>query len=312
MQDGDFRFEIGGLDIGDEAPLEAAAQAVFELGEFLGRTIAGDHDLLHGFVQSVEGVEKLFLGALFLGEELNVVDEQDIHGAEFVAEADHLVVAQRVDHFIGELLAGCVADGGLRRAALDFVTDGLHEMGFAHADAAVEEERIVGFRRTLGDGLAGGMGELVAAADDEGVEGIAGVELGGAIPIEAGLGWMQGREGCLRTRSCVLNGTRQAAVVANGRIRRIVVGGHELDVFVTEAEIVERLLNEVGVLVANVAELGGGNADEQNFIAGVAVASGFEPGVVGMAVDLFFESVEDARPRIRDDGGTGKRHCLPE
>ena len=114
-----------------------------------------------------------FLGALFLGEELNVVDEQDIHGAEFVAEADHLVVAQRVDHFIGELLAGCVADGGLRRAALDFVTDGLHEMGFAHADAAVEEERIVGFRRTLGDGLAGGMGELVAAADDEGVEGIA-------------------------------------------------------------------------------------------------------------------------------------------
>jgi hypothetical protein len=157
-----------------------------------GRTIAGDHDLLHGVVQSVEGVEELFLGAFFAGEELDVVDEQDVDAAELVAEAGHLVVAQRVDHVVGELLAGDVADGGLRLATLDFVSDGLHEVRLAHADAAIEEERVVGFGRTLGDGLAGGVGELVAGADDESVEGVARIQLRGAIPIEAGLGWSRG------------------------------------------------------------------------------------------------------------------------
>jgi len=31
-----------------------------------------------------------------------------------------------------------------------------------------------------------------------------------------------------------------------------------------------------------------------------------------MAVDFLFQGVEDADPRIRDDGGTGERHFLPE
>ena len=74
-------------------------------------------------------------------------------------------------------------------AALDLVSDGLHEMGFAHADAAVKEERVVSLGGTFGDSLAGGVGKLVAAADDEGVEGIAWIQLRGAIPVEARLRW---------------------------------------------------------------------------------------------------------------------------
>jgi hypothetical protein len=100
--------------------------------------------------------------------------------------------------------------------------------------------------------------------------------------------------------------------VADGRVRRIVFGGNEFHIFVAEAEIVDRFLNQVGVFVADVAELGGGNAHEQNFVAGVAVAGGLQPGVVGVAVDFLFQGVEDAHPRIRDDGGTGERHFLPE
>jgi hypothetical protein len=104
-------------------------------------------------VQGVEGVEELFLGALLAGEELDVVDEQDVDGAVLVAEAGHLVVADGVDHLVGELFAGDVADGGVGLAALDEVADGLHEVGLAHADAAVEEERVVGLGGALGDGL---------------------------------------------------------------------------------------------------------------------------------------------------------------
>ena len=71
---------------------------------------------------------------------------------------------------------------------LDLVPDGLHQVGLAHADAAIEEQRVVGLRRTLGDRLAGGVGELVAAADHERVEGVARIQLRGAVPVKARLG----------------------------------------------------------------------------------------------------------------------------
>jgi len=100
--------------------------------------------------------------------------------------------------------------------------------------------------------------------------------------------------------------------MADGSIRRVVLGGHEFYILVAEAEIVERFLNEIGILVADVAELGGGDANEQNFVAGVAVAGGLEPGVVGVAVNFLFQGVKDAGPGIRNDVGTRERHFLPE
>jgi len=100
--------------------------------------------------------------------------------------------------------------------------------------------------------------------------------------------------------------------MTDGGIRRIVLGGHEFHILVAEAEIVERFLNEIGILVADVAELGGGDADEQDFIAGVAVAGRLEPGVVGVPVNFLFQSVKNARPGIRNDVGTRERHFLPE
>src|SRR6185437_8516788 len=182
LQDGYLGLQIGRLDIGNQAPLEAAAQAVLNLGQFLGRPVAGDHDLLHGLVQRVEGVEELLLGALLLGQELDIVNEQDIHVAKLVAEDGRLVVAQRIDHLVGELLARQVADGHLRLAALDLMPDGLHEMSLAHADSAIEEERVIGLGGPLGHGQRGGVSKLVAGADYESIEGVARVKLSGSVP----------------------------------------------------------------------------------------------------------------------------------
>src|SRR5207244_2397064 len=120
--------------------LVRASMKVLNLGQCLGWAIAGDHDLLHGVMQRVEGVEKLFLSALLLGQELDVIHQQHVHIAELIAETDHLVVAQRIDHLVGELLAAQIADVGLRRAPLHFVATGLHQVGFAHSHAAIEEQ----------------------------------------------------------------------------------------------------------------------------------------------------------------------------
>ena len=60
----------------------------------------------------------------------------------------------------------------------------------------------------------------------------------------------------------VERGSGKSAVVADGSVGRVVLGGYELHVFVAEAEIVERFLNQVCILVAHLPELGGGYADE--------------------------------------------------
>ncbi len=141
LQNRDLGLEIRRLNVGDQSPLKPRAEPVLNLREFLRRTIRRDHDLLHALVQSVESVEELLLRPFLLRDELNVVDEQNVHGAEAIAEAGHAVVAQRGDHLVGELLCGNVADAGGWLASLYFVADGVHQVGLAHAHAAIQEER---------------------------------------------------------------------------------------------------------------------------------------------------------------------------
>ena len=76
--------------------------------------------------------------------------------------------------------------------------------------------------------------------------------------------------------------------------RRIIFRGDELDVLVFEAEIINGFLDQVRVFVAYLAKLYGGHADEQNSAAGVAIARRFEPGIVRVPIDLFFQRVQDA------------------
>src|SRR6185436_2425239 len=65
------------------------------------------------------------------------------------------------------------------------------QVRLAETDTAVDEERVVGLRRKLGDGLAGGLRELVGRADDEGIENVARVQpfRGAAARRAAGRRW---------------------------------------------------------------------------------------------------------------------------
>ena len=59
---GQARGEVGRRDVGDEAGLEALAQAVLERGEVARQAVGGQDELAAGLVQRVEGVEELLLG----------------------------------------------------------------------------------------------------------------------------------------------------------------------------------------------------------------------------------------------------------
>ena len=188
----------------------------------------------------------------------------------------------------------------MRRRTLDLVSDGLHEMGLAHADRAIEKQRVVGLGGTLGDRLAGGVGKLISAADDEGVKGVARIQLCGAIPIETSLRSMG--------RHCRGGRVQGESAVVTDRSRCRIHVGHELHILIFQAEIIECFLNQVGVLVTHVAKVGAGNAHEKNAAVGVTVTRGLEPGVIRMAVDFLFERIENAQPRIGSKCCAGTRH----
>ena len=321
LEDGDLGFKVGWLDVGDEAPLEARAEAVFDVAELLGGAVGGEDDLLRFLVEGVEGVEELFLHALLAGEELHVVDEQDVDRAELVAEGGHFVVAEGVDELVDELFARDVADGGVGESAFRLVADGVHEVGLAHADAAVEEERIVGLRGALGDGHGGGHGELVSAAGDEAVELIARVELGGGVPIEAGLlGGGSGRSREARNRAVAPGAVRSVAVGARGaggvaglggkpavfpntRDRGILRGSFELDGVDLKPKALDGFFDQVGIFVADVLKLGRRNLDVQGSVDEAGEAGWLQPRFKGLPVDLLFKRTEDADPLIERSVG---------
>ena len=66
-----FGLEIRRLNIGDQSPFETGSESLFERGNFMGRAVAADDDLLAGIKQRVERVEELGLRAFLPGQKLN-------------------------------------------------------------------------------------------------------------------------------------------------------------------------------------------------------------------------------------------------
>ena len=168
---------LGGSTGDRQAPLEAVAQARGEGRELAGDAVGGEDELAAGLVEGVEGVEELLLGRRLALEELDVVDQEDVDVA--VAGLEGLVAGglQRRDELVGERLGGRVADAEARGVVAQVVGDRRQQVGLAQPRRAVEEERVVGLRRRLGDGQGGAVGEAVAGADHEALEGVVRVQL---------------------------------------------------------------------------------------------------------------------------------------
>ena len=167
----------------------------------LRRPVAGDDDLLVGVVERVERVEELLLRPLLVLQELDVVDEQDVDVAVAPLEAVGLVVADRVDEVVGELLGAHVAHPGPGEQARAVVADRVQQVGLAQAGLAVDEQRVVRLGRRLGDGDRGRVREPVARADDEGLERVLRVEPG-RLALRAGLRARGRCRGCPAAARC--------------------------------------------------------------------------------------------------------------
>ena len=127
-------------------------------------------------VERVEGVEEFFLGLRLVGEELDVVDHQDVDAAMLLAEGADRTVLDAVDEAVGELLTAQVQHPAVGVRPEDGVADRLQQVSLAEADVAVHEERVVGPPRVGADRQGGGVGQPVAVADHEFFEHVVVVE----------------------------------------------------------------------------------------------------------------------------------------
>ena len=127
-------------------------------------------------VESVERVEEFLLDALLAGEELDVVDQEDIRLAVSSAEAHELAVLDRVDEFVGEFLGREIRHARSLFVAPHVLADGVEQVRFAQTDPTIKEKRVVGFAGRLRDREGRGVGEGVVVAHDKSVESVLGIE----------------------------------------------------------------------------------------------------------------------------------------
>ena len=88
-------------------------------------------------MECVERVEKLLLATLALGEELDIVNHQNIDVAISVPELVNRTSLDRLDKMVDERLAGDVKTGKRGLVLTDLMGDGLQQMGLAQPDGSV-------------------------------------------------------------------------------------------------------------------------------------------------------------------------------
>src|SRR5579862_4239352 len=282
VQDGDLGFQVRRLNISDQTPLKPGAQPLFDRINVLGQAVRRNHDLLVLFVQSIEGVKKFFLGAFLAGYELNIVNQENVHRMKTLAEAEHFVEAQGVDHFNGEFFSADVAEARGGIALFDHVADGMHQVGLAHAHSTIEKQRVVGFGGLFGNGARRRVGKLVGLAYDEGLERVARVELViAAFKIKLGL--LGGRGG------------------NNGRRRgyRFFLRANVLHAGVGNAQLVKNGFDDFPVGAGeHLAEHTGGNLHKENFTFDPRQPGGLKPGAESVDADARLHALKKSVPKV--------------
>ena len=195
------------MDIRHQSPPKPRFHTLFHALQIVWRFVGRNDHLAVLIHQGIEGMEEFFLCAVLAGDELDIVDHQDIDRTELLLEGDGVPETQGPDELIHEFFGRQVNDPLLGLGLADVPRDRVHEMGLAEPDAAIEEKRIIGRDVGFRDAARGGKGKFVRLADDEILEGKSEIKRG--ADIVSGLGFANsGRAGC-----------RQGAVFVDGTVR---------------------------------------------------------------------------------------------
>src|SRR5262245_19991108 len=113
LEDRDACLEVRRLDVRAHRRQEARPEALLEIRDLLRRAVAGQDDLA-AREEVVVRVEELVLGTLLAGQELDVVDQEEVAGPIPLTELWRLVVPDGGDEVVRELLARQILDAQMR------------------------------------------------------------------------------------------------------------------------------------------------------------------------------------------------------
>src|SRR5271156_1943876 len=102
------RLDIRGLQFGCQTALEAGNKPLLQIVNLARRTITRKHDLLAPIEERIKGVEELFLGTFFAGQEMYIIDQENIGLAVALSKSDQHIMLDRVDELVGESFTGKV------------------------------------------------------------------------------------------------------------------------------------------------------------------------------------------------------------
>ena len=112
-------------------------------------------------------MEKFLLRALLAGDELYVVQQQQVNHAVLVAECLYVAFLDGGDQLVGEILTLYIYNAVFRMGAAQHVCNRVHQMRFTQTRVAVDEKRVVLCRRALRNRKCSRMREFVARTDDK-------------------------------------------------------------------------------------------------------------------------------------------------
>lgn len=146
-QNGNAGFDIRRLNIDGQAAFKAGYEAFFEPANLAWRPVGGQDDLLMRIIESIEGMEEDFLQSFFSGEEMHIIDQQDIDTAKVVSEIRQGFVVEGIDIEVAEFLTEEIFDFGAFLILANCLRDRLQQVGFPEAGGAVDEKRVVNSSR---------------------------------------------------------------------------------------------------------------------------------------------------------------------
>ena len=91
-------------------------------------------------------MEEFGLGSFFPGNELDVIDQEDIHPSKFISKLIHLLIAERIDQLIRELFRGDVTNlPHLWKDVMlqNMISDGVKKVGLSQSHPTINKEGIV-------------------------------------------------------------------------------------------------------------------------------------------------------------------------
>ena len=174
-------------------------------------------------------MEELLLAGGGFAEKLDIVHHQHVHIAHFGAQLGGAALAgDGLDELVGEAFGGGEHDAGHGVLLDDEVAHGVHEVGFAQAHVAIDEQGVIDLAGLFGHGQGCGVGEVIGRADHEVIEGILRVEHGFAdqLFLFFELGFVQDAEGIAHAEGCAHGGFHAGMVALDhGKLDVGVVDG---------------------------------------------------------------------------------------